>query len=71
MPYSTMHMWMTDDAVEMAKRGKRGLAGTPHYRVERDVRRRTSLPAAGGVKGGGTVIDCERRRDRLRLRRVR
>ena len=38
------------------KKLKGGVKGQPHWLVERDVRRRTSLPQNGGVKGGGTVL---------------
>jgi len=40
----------------MEKKLKGGVKGQPHWLVERDVRRRTSLPQNGGVKGGGTKL---------------
>lgn len=36
----------------MEKKLKGGVKGQPHWLVERDVRRRTSLPQNGGVKQG-------------------
>ena len=55
VPYSTMRDWLKDDALVMEKKGKRGVSGTPHWKVERDVRRRTELskPGPGPVLGAG------------------
>ena len=53
VPRTTMLKWLEDDATARQKVGKRGVAGTPHWRVERDVRRRTKLnkPGPGPLLG--------------------
>ena len=54
---TAMLRWTMDDDEAMRRAGKgRGVKGVPHWRAERDVRRRTELPKPGGVKGGGTVL---------------
>ena len=48
IPYSTMQRWCMDDDVFQRKyKNKRGAKGTPHWKVERDIRRRKSLPQNG------------------------
>ena len=47
---------MTDDSKVMKAKGLKGVPGTRHWRVERDVRRRTSLPSAGGYLGTGQPL---------------
>ena len=60
VPYkSWMNKWGADDAKVMAGRSggvKGGVNGSPHWLVERDVRRRTELTVPGGVKGGGSLL---------------
>lgn len=46
VPYGTMRSWCAPQ----------GPQGAPRWLVERDQRRRHSLPQSGGVKGGGTVL---------------
>jgi len=46
VPYSTIYRWAAIDERHQK----------PKWLVERDMRRRTSLPQFGGVKGGGTVL---------------
>ena len=60
VPYSTMRDWLKDDALVMEKKGKRGVSGTPHWKVERDVRRRTELskPGPGPVLGADISYLC-------------
>ena len=38
---SMRNKWLVDDDVVMKRSGKRGVPGTPHWKVERDVRRTT------------------------------
>ena len=48
IPSGTLRRWNTDDNdYQMQKHNVRGVAGVAHYIVERDVRRRTELPAMG------------------------
>jgi len=48
VPYGTMRSWCAPQ----------GPQGAPLWLVERDQRRRHSLPQSGGVKGGGTTSYC-------------
>ena len=56
VPKATMARWMKDDADVMKGKGGRGVSGQPHWKVEREVRKRVSLSKPGGVKGGGTLL---------------
>ena len=47
VPRTSMTKWLADDAVVMQKAGKRGIAGTAHWRVEIEVRNRVELSKAG------------------------
>ena len=47
VPYSTMFAWNKDDDQVMREKGKRGIAGKPHWLVELETRRRTALPLPG------------------------
>ena len=48
VPYSSAQRWCMDDDVFQRKyKNKRGAKGTPHWKVERDIRRRKSLPQNG------------------------
>ena len=47
VPRTSMTKWLADDAVVMQKAGKRGIAGTAHWRVEIEVRGRIELSKAG------------------------
>ena len=40
----------------MRNRGLKGVSGEPHWKVGRDVRRRTSLESAGGYRGTGETM---------------
>ena len=53
VPRTTMTDWLKDDAVLMAEKGKRGVKGSPHWRVELEVRGRKCLskPGPGCVLG--------------------
>ena len=53
LPRQTAARYMMDDSKVMKAKGLKGVAGTRHWRVERDVRRRTSLRSAGGYLGTG------------------
>jgi hypothetical protein len=57
VPYSTMKEWMMDDHKWMKKKyGRAGKKGTRHWRVEKEMRRRTALKPAGGYRGTGEPI---------------
>jgi hypothetical protein len=57
VPYSTMKEWMMDDNKWMQKKyGRTGKSGMRHWRVEKDMRRRTALKSAGGYNGTGEPI---------------
>lgn len=56
LPRTTAARYMTDDSKVMKAKGLKGVPGTRHWRVERDVRRRTSLPSAGGYLGTGQPL---------------
>jgi hypothetical protein len=38
IPYATMFTWCEDDAVVMNRKGKRGIKGVPHWKVEKDAK---------------------------------
>jgi len=56
VPKSTMKRWLMDDEKVMARKGKRGTPGVPHWRAETEVRRSTQLKTAGGYKGTGKSV---------------
>ena len=57
VPYSTMKEWMMDDHKWMQQKKKRsGKKGTRHWRVEKEIRRRTELKRAGGYRGTGEPV---------------
>ena len=56
LPRTTAARYMTNDSKVMKTKGLKGVPGTRHWRVERDVRRRTSLPSAGGYLGTGQPL---------------
>ena len=57
VPYSTMKEWMMDDNKWMQmKYGRTGKSGIRHWRVEKEMRRRTALKPAGGYRGTGEPI---------------
>ena len=56
LPRKPAARYMTDDSKVMRAKGLNGVPGTRHWRVERDVRRRTSLPSAGGYLGTGQPL---------------
>ena len=47
IPRTTLRRWLEDDAVVMAKKGLKGCAGVPHWRAEKEIRRRRGLPKLG------------------------
>jgi len=53
VPRATIAKWLRDDHETMQLFGLRGVPGERHWKVERDVRRRTSLDSAGGHLGTG------------------
>jgi len=53
VPRGSIKRWLLDDADTMKKVGKTGIAGQPHWKVEHEARRRTSLDRAGGYLGSG------------------
>ena len=53
VPYGTIKRWGTDDDTILRRSQQRGVLGEPHWKVERDVRRRTSLDSGGGYNGTG------------------
>ena len=54
VPYGTMKEWgMDDHDWNMKKLGKKGHQGKPHWKVDKEMRRRKELKPAGGYKGTG------------------
>jgi len=53
VPRATIAKWLREDHETMQLYGLRGVPGERHWKVERDVRRRTSLDSAGGHLGTG------------------
>ena len=52
-----MKEWMMDDNKWMQKKyGRTGKSGMRHWRVDKDMRRRTALKSAGGYRGTGEPI---------------
>ena len=58
VPYTTMRDWIKDDHVVMStkKPPSVGVRGEPHWKVELEVRRRTSLKMAGGCGAGKQTV---------------
>ena len=59
VPRATIAKWLRDDHETMQLFGLRGVPGERHWKVERDVRRRTSLDSAGGHLGTGGLGKAE------------
>ena len=54
VPYGTMKEWgMDDHDWNMKKLGKKGYKGKPHWKVDKEMRRRKQLKPAGGYNGTG------------------
>ena len=47
VPRTTMVRWIKDDWIVMTAKGKRGIHGEPHWKVEAEMRGRTELTRAG------------------------
>ena len=58
VPYTTMDRWIKDDHAAMSKKKPpgAGVRGQPHWKVELEVRRRTSLSRPGGCGGGKQAV---------------
>ena len=58
VPYTTMRDWIKDDHVVMSakKPPSVGVRGEPHWKVELEVRRRTSLKTSGGCGAGKQTV---------------
>ena len=58
VPYNTMRDWIKDDHVVMSakKPPSVGVRGEPHWKVELEVRRRTSLKTPGGCGAGKQTV---------------
>ena len=56
--YTTMDRWIKDDHAAMSKKKPpgAGVRGQPHWKVELEVRRRTSLSRPGGCGGGKQAV---------------